>query len=505
MSLDHIQSIQCLTIKDCDTRQDLMTTQLNALNLDIGWSFTFGAHYDDPEVQQTYSHLLKNPRRPSVAAIALSHVRCLQKIVDNKESFGMIMEDDIVLKSDFVSQLNTYFTNSPYVVKHMQANPCVLFLTGITSKKPPHNKNNKKKFVDIGPQAGLPCYVINHQAAQLIIDNTFPILCAFDGFMIKFCKSQNIKTFSALPLLTYDLSSVFYKSYWTAKDKVMANKIKSLSMHRSTIQHSFNIVSKDCSAMLNYIIRKKHKTTVKDHTVTSTDESDKIHFCTDLAKTNSRSVLLGAGISSVDQAVTKPIVTYFVRGPDTRDRLLALGYKCPNVFGHLLFLMESVCILPVKPATRLGVLVTPAEYDLIIGKNYPDSIVKNMKLIKLEATTDAEVVAFNKSVPDCKYILTSSLEGLVLAHSYGVPTGWITKEDNTDPDQETVMFHDYYKGVMSVTPAKKYDYDMCHSVLLTEDVVKSPEKVVAMFPNFTPATLRKYRTSLIKELPFALR
>ena len=57
----------------------------------------------DPRIN--YEHVLKRPRwlTPGAVGCALSHVKCYQKVVDEKLDFALIFEDDICINQDILT------------------------------------------------------------------------------------------------------------------------------------------------------------------------------------------------------------------------------------------------------------------------------------------------------------------------------------------------------------------------------------------------------------------
>jgi len=61
--------------------------------------------YNDPP---TYREL-----RLSEVCNSLSHIYVLKHIIDNNIEYGLVLEDDVILKDDFFSKFNFYFEDTP--------------------------------------------------------------------------------------------------------------------------------------------------------------------------------------------------------------------------------------------------------------------------------------------------------------------------------------------------------------------------------------------------------
>ena len=135
-----------------------------------------------------------------------------------------------------------------------------------------------------------------------------------------------------------------------------------------------------------------------------------------------------------------------VRGPKTREVLLNVGIKCPMIYGD--------------PAMLMPLIYTPKinkhnKYVIIrhMGDEKKENISNRNDLIELQIKTDnwqnaIDVIASSKGV------ISSSLHGIILAESYGIPAVLLK------PHKETDMFkyEDYYFGT------GRMDYYVCESI-----------------------------------------
>lgn len=120
-----------------------------------------------------------------------------------------------------------------------------------------------------------------------------------------------------------------------------------------------------------------------------------------------------------------------VRGPITRWFLTGAGYDCPEIYGDPAILMPMV----YEPETT--------------GKKYPVSVIyhvdhkaaaesrSDINFIDIE-TTDYK--SFIDEVVASEMIISSSLHGIILAETYGVPTVFL----NDGMDDEIIKFYDWY-------------------------------------------------------------
>lgn len=441
-----IEKLFCLSLTESTQRRALMKNQFKKLEEDhqLDWEFADGVKYDDDEVYNTMRHLTNVSKRTSVVAISLGYNKIMKKIYDNKYTMAAVAEDDVVIKDDLYDKVQLYLDNTPEVLESMKNEPCIIFLSGINSIKIQQHPN---AFVDIGPQAGLYFFIINHQAAKIMLDNLYPIRSAYDGYMINIVKKYSIKTYSALPILAYDLSSPFFMKCWTEEDKKIKKNIRSLSMINDVKMLTHNIVydgqNTNFSDLLNICISKKFtNNNINYYKQGCSDEHFLFIGSTLESFCNSNSVICGTGIETMLDVFNEPKAVSFVRGPLTRQRFIELGYKCPEIYGDPVLILSKIYNPIISKKYKVGIIPYYKEFSKV--KSNVDSW--NLK----DRTSTVVVVDFNidydsiidtiNSILSCNYILTSSLYGLILAHTYNIPAIWIK---STDDDNSQYKFKDY--------------------------------------------------------------
>jgi pyruvyltransferase len=132
-------------------------------------------------------------------------------------------------------------------------------------------------------------------------------------------------------------------------------------------------------------------------------------------------VVWGSGFIKEDARLrsTKIIVTA-VRGPLTRKRLIEGGVECPEIYGDPAILLPLLC--PPKPAEKrysLGIIPHYAEKELV--KTGDPSI----KVIDIQGPLET----FLEDLLSCRRIVSSSLHGIIIAESYGIPADWLILSD----------------------------------------------------------------------------
>jgi len=129
-----------------------------------------------------------------------------------------------------------------------------------------------------------------------------------------------------------------------------------------------------------------------------------------------------------------------VRGPLTGAKV-----GC-NVYGDPGLLCSHFWPLYARSQNKrkLGVIPHYVDYNkYAVGSNYEINILK------------ANPVEVMREVVKCESIISSSLHGIIVAHSYGIPAGWWKPSDKVEGDGW--KFKDYAMSVdIELKPSKNY-------------------------------------------------
>jgi glycosyltransferase involved in cell wall biosynthesis len=183
----------------------------------------------------------------------------------------------------------------------------------------------------------------------------------------------------------------------------------------------------------------------------------------------------GSGIISADDEVPSDLNILAVRGPVTQRRLRDLGIKPPTAYGDPALLLNKI----YQPSASLklwDVGIIPHYVDLSKVKNrITDRSIKVIDLItdEIEQTID-EIVS-------CKYIISSSLHGVVVAHTYGIPAVWVQFSDKLSGDN--IKFEDYFASV-GIEPYIGENFS--NKPLIKENIIRfvksySPNNLIVSF------------------------
>ena len=153
-------------------------------------------------------------------------------------------------------------------------------------------------------------------------------------------------------------------------------------------------------------------------------------------------VFWGSGIISQDIELYSPERHKYlaVRGPKTRGRLLVLGIDCPEIYG------DPALLLPVlfhkeqfenEEKNEIGLL--PHWVDSQVFLEQQENF-ENSKFIDIRGNADSII----KDVVNSNLVITSTLHGLILCESYGVPCVYVRVGEKVMGG--TFKYEDYFNS-----------------------------------------------------------
>jgi len=158
----------------------------------------------------------------------------------------------------------------------------------------------------------------------------------------------------------------------------------------------------------------------------------------------------GSGIISMNDTFQRPLKIHAVRGPRSMKRVRELGYECPEVFGDPAILLPKVYTPMIEKRYTLGIIPHYSDFNQVAL-----SLKTRRDLHVIDVTRDVESVV--DQILSCEATLSSSLHGLILSHTYGVPCAWIASENQLIGDN--VKFLDYLEsaGLYEITTSLQVD------------------------------------------------
>lgn len=135
-----------------------------------------------------------------------------------------------------------------------------------------------------------------------------------------------------------------------------------------------------------------------------------------------------------------------VRGPFTREIVLSAGYQCPQVYGDPAVLMPL--IYQPGPRQRKGICLIPHHRTTISQEaggrftlKMSPEMAKSHAVFLLDPKTN-DYRSFINTMSTAELVISSSLHGIILAESYGIPTVFL----NWGMDDQPTKFRDWYRS-----------------------------------------------------------
>jgi pyruvyltransferase len=198
-------------------------------------------------------------------------------------------------------------------------------------------------------------------------------------------------------------------------------------------------------------------------------------------------VVWGSGFISETAAFrTPPVRICAVRGPLSRDRFIELGLSCPAVYGDPALLYPKFFATEIRPEHDLGIIPHYADAERDMVRRLVDD---GAYLIDVEGDVHACV----RNIRRCRTIASSSLHGVIIALSFGIPTVWVEFSDLVVGGG--FKFRDFYTSIHAATPSPLRLVKGIRATSLVDQAVATPidldlDKLLAACPFARPALTR---------------
>ncbi len=201
---------------------------------------------------------------------------------------------------------------------------------------------------------------------------------------------------------------------------------------------------------------------------------------------NESSVVWGSGIIDFEQKVAEADFRA-VRGPQTRKFLIEKGYKCPEVYGDPGLLLPKFFSPKVEKKYKLGIIPHFVDLPLVekMFKGSEDIAIINLITDNIELTT-IEIL-------ECENIISSSLHGIIVSHSYHIPAVWVKFSNNLFGNN--IKYKDYFESVA----LEPYEGEMIEGKVEKQELLNYL-KSKPNLPN--PIVLSKIQNGLVTSCPF---
>lgn len=201
---------------------------------------------------------------------------------------------------------------------------------------------------------------------------------------------------------------------------------------------------------------------------------------------NHKCVVWGSGIINQEIEIKKARFLA-VRGPQTRQYLLNSGYEVPEIYGDPAILLPWFFNPKAEKKYKIGIVPHYNDYEMVKNwhKDSQDILVIDLMTNDIESKT--------MEFLECEKIISSSLHGIIIAHSYGIPAVWQKVSDKVFGND--IKYQDYmesvqlgfYKSEIKTTPFSQKDIER-----LFQDYPSLPDEGV----------MERLRVGLMEVCPF---
>ena len=198
------------------------------------------------------------------------------------------------------------------------------------------------------------------------------------------------------------------------------------------------------------------------------------------------SIVWGSGIIDHEQEIAEADFRA-VRGPQTRDFLLKLGYSCPEKYGDPALLLPKYYYPEVVKKYKIGIVPHYHDYKTAVEffQDKPGIKVIDLLTMDVEETT--------REILSCKNIISSSLHGLIVAHAYKIPALWVEFSDKIFGNG--IKYQDYFESLK----LPYYKADFIETGKSVEELLQLMQKK-ALLPE--QKELKKVQEGLLDSCPF---
>lgn len=150
----------------------------------------------------------------------------------------------------------------------------------------------------------------------------------------------------------------------------------------------------------------------------------------------------GAGAPSRDTVINPEASYKAVRGPLTRELVLAAGGSCPEVYGDPAWILPRIYSPKIRKTHSVGVIrhFTHRDMPLKIGEG-----VREIDILRVGYN---EIEEFIDEMLSCEGIVSTSLHGVIIAHAYGIPCKHaVMSGSSRQIHGDGIKFKDYFLSV----------------------------------------------------------
>ena len=208
-----------------------------------------------------------------------------------------------------------------------------------------------------------------------------------------------------------------------------------------------------------------------------------------ISSANANSIVWGSGIIKKCDSIANADFRA-VRGPKTRQRIIEMGYDCPEKYGDPALLLPKYYQKKDICKYELGIIPHYVDYEAVHHHFKDEKTVKVIDLLTkdIEKTTD--------EIMECEKIISSSLHGVIVSQAYQIPALWVKFSDKLFGDD--IKFQDYFDSV-NIKTSNSIHLDV--SELGVEDLNKILKENSSILM-IEDSALKRCQDDLITSCPF---
>lgn len=156
--------------------------------------------------------------------------------------------------------------------------------------------------------------------------------------------------------------------------------------------------------------------------------------------------LWGTGMPRSTDTLCPTAIYSAVRGPLSRDAVLAAGGQCPEIYGDAAILLPELYAPVVAKTYKVGIIPHVLQENRI--REALEAVgADHVKVISLLGVTFEDIERVVREILSCDEIVTTSLHGLIVAHAYGVPAQSARLSEPNAEAKDSFKMRDYKQSV----------------------------------------------------------
>ena len=216
--------INCIVHKDRLEKFDKSAKKIKLKYLRV--NCVYGKNYSNKLIYDMFkNNIIKDTNyiNQIELSISISHINCWLKILNSKYEYGLVCEDDITFKNDFIKKVNIILKN----IFEKNINLDVLYLWNGNWMNTKHKLKSVLKISDnliikkenAKFNAGNVCYIISKNMITKLLKKIFPIKNPIDLFMGTFYnKAHMLSLYMKYDKKKFkDISPLFESGTWDDK------------------------------------------------------------------------------------------------------------------------------------------------------------------------------------------------------------------------------------------------------------------------------------------------